>query len=238
MQIAEPFAGVRALESGLSCVKGVVLDNRLWRYMKRARGEHLVAETSRRLQRRSGEGAGLLVLRGRFSGIHGEPDDAALLMVAERLRDNTVLDYCNTHRRWPDRVRAVLGEHEMEIVVRRPDALLGPWDVYAQHEAEQDVLHEAREILEEAVADEDEKRRTALTAEVERRLLRAGVTFTTGSKPLRNAPRHPVTGDVLNGMGKVVEEADVHEATDWDDVVMSYATLLRLLKMIDPRFEN
>lgn len=237
MQIAEPFAGVHALESGLSCVKGVVLDNRLWRYMKRARGEHLVPETRRRLQRRSGEGAGLLVLRGRFSGIHGEPEDAALLMVAQRLRDNTVLDYCNNHRRWPDWVLALLGEHELEIVVRRPDTLLGPWDVYAQHEAEQDVLYEAREILEEAVADEDEKRRKALAVEVEQRLLRAGVTFTTGPKPLRGADRHPVTGDVINHLGKVVEEADVHEASDWDDVTMSYETLLRLLKMIDPRFE-
>ena len=240
--ISDLYAGVYA-QGVYAGVKAVVLDDRLWRYKKRKRREWHVPEADLKLLRRAGHGSGLLVLRGRYSSIHGQPDDATLLGLAQEIWDGGLLEECAKSQQWPATLRAELGARQLEIVVVSPDSVTVPWEQYSREAAVADVLDEAESIAEEASEEMKEAARLALAAEVEQRLLRAGVTFTTHPKhrPGQWYHRHPVTGDLLSLKGQLIPEEDVHEHgfDDFDDgVVMSYATLLRLLKKIDPRFES
>lgn len=242
MAVTNPYKGVYA-QGNYSCSKAVVLDDRLWRYKKRKRREWHVPEADLKLLRRAGQGSGLLILRGRYSSIHGQPEDATLLGIAQEIWDDGLLERCAVERQWPASLRAELAVRQLEIVVVAPDTVTVPWPEYERERDAADVLYEAEVIASDAAEEMKEATRLRLAAEVERRLLRAGVTFTTAAKtrPGSRARRHPQTGDLLGPNGKVLPEADVHEGgfDDFDDgVVMSYATLLRLLKMIDPRTES
>lgn len=238
MAVTAPYNGVRALTYGVStAVKAVVLDDRLWRYVKSPRGLY-VPEADRRLMRRAGKGSGLLVLRRQYSSINGVPDDDLLLTVAHHLWKLDALTECARDRQWPTWVRSVLDANKLEIAVVRPECVTVPWDEYERNEAMEEVIYQAEGIASDAAEEMREAARMRLVADVERRLLRAGVTFTTDPQPLPGAQRHPESGDILNALGKVMTEADVHEDCYGTGVVMSYETLARLLAKIDPRFDE
>lgn len=243
MSVRSLYPGIYAQGAAYSGVKVVVLDDRLWRYKKRKRKEWHVRDADRPLLRRAGAGSGLLVLRGQYSSIHGQPEDAVLLGVAQEIWDGSLLEECARTRQWPTSLRVELEARRLEITVVRPDSVTRPWPEYERESFAADVIYEAEEIATDEAEEMAEAARLKLAAEVEQRLLRAGVTFTTHAKhrPGQWYHRHPESGDLLSAKGQVVPEKDVHEAgfDDFDDgVVMSYTTLLRLLKMIDPRMED
>lgn len=244
MAAQELFGGVFAEGAWASLrSKAVVLDDRLWRYKKSKRHEWGLLERDRKLMRRAGPGSGLLVLRARHSSIHGQPEDAVLLGMAREIWNGGLLEQCAKTQQWPVALRAELDVRNLEIVVVPPDTVTVPWEEYERERLAQEIVDEAEEIASDSAEEIRETARLALAAEVEQRLLRAGVTFTTFGRRKEGQyyRRHPESGDLLDHKGKVVPEADVHEAgfDDWDDgVVMSYKTLLRLLKKIDPRTEE
>lgn len=219
----------------------VVLDDGRWRYWAqdcRPGLRHWVSESERRLRRRGGPGSGLLVLRTVFHGDTFPVADAVLTGLATEIVKLGALGALKVHGRWDPWVRAQMDLHRLEAVVVDPDTIGLPWPEHARREAERDVIAEAEGIAEDVVEAAREAEEKRLREEVERRLLRVGVTFTTAPKPPHDVTRHRVTGQALNFAGKVMPEADVHEGNDPDEVVMSYATLLRLLEKIDPRAEG
>lgn len=227
-------------QGGIMPHRAVVLDSARWRYWAQdCRPRHYVVESERRLRQRGGPGSGLLVLRPVFD--HGDAEnvpDAVLTGLATEIVKLGALGALKMHGRWDPWVRAQMDLHRLEAVVVDPDSIGLPWPEHERREAERDVIAAAEGITEDVIEAARETEEKRLKAEVERRLLRAGVTFTTAPKPPHDVTRHRVTGKALNFAGKVMPEADVHEGVDPDEVVMSYATLLRLLEKIDPRAES
>lgn len=217
-------------------VRGMVLDERMWSYfaedMRWNSVRGYIPRAQRRFRRRGRVPTdiavhgrvelrtGLLVLLEVPRLSVDTPEAGDLVTVAQTV-DSDDLEYLAAEHRPPIALQAAMDAERLELALVHPEDVQAPWHEHEMHASLEAVVAAAEAEVAAAADEIGATRRREMVADTERRLARAGFTYST--QPTLTA--------------KPIKRCDVHADVDDERVTMTYATLRRLLDRIDGQGE-